>query len=522
MRVHPGMRIPATLILVLFFISGVSALPATRSVDRALEEAPLNPAFQALARDMAARTMQSAGGEAGALGFLPSPLDRSYLSGVKIPRNALKEALAGDGSLVSAGVEIGSGSYPVTFDLRTLGRVSPVKNQGSCGSCWAFASYGSLESTLLPGEPVDLSENNLKNTHGFDLAPCAGGNADMSAAYLARWSGPVDEAADPYNATGGQSPGGLLPREHVPEISYLPARASPLDNGNIKEALEDAGGVYTSIYWASSGYNSTSRSYSYAGTSPSNHAVTIVGWDDAYDRNRFTPPAPANGAFIVKNSWGASWGSGGYFGVSYYDSRIGGDNAVFTAEDTGNYDRIYQYDPLGWTRSIGLGSDTGWFGNVFTAASDEEISAVSFYTSQVNSSFRVSVYRDPSSGPLNPSGQASVATGIIAVPGYHTLVLSQQVSVLKGETFSAVVKLQTPGYRYPIPIEAPVTGYSSHATAGSGQSWVSSDGMSWRDLTTLSPNSNACLKAFTRVTGNLALPGMLPTVPRPPRLRGAG
>ena len=57
----------------------------------------------------------------------------------------------------------------------------------------AFATYGSLESILLPTENRDLAENNLKNTHGFDLSCCAGGNEFMSTAYLSRWSAPWNE-----------------------------------------------------------------------------------------------------------------------------------------------------------------------------------------------------------------------------------------------------------------------------------------------------------------------------------------
>jgi C1A family cysteine protease len=510
------------LLALLLLLPGALALPGGRSDDLPAEEAPLNPAFQAFTEGSAGHRGQGAAMETGASGLLPSPIDRSHLKGVKIPRSVLKTDDSGDGYYILEGAESGGGSLPGTFDLRALGRVSPVKNQGSCGSCWAFASYGSLESTLLPETLLDLSENNLKNTHGFDLAPCAGGNADMSTAYLARWSGPVAEAADPYSATGTSSPTGLLPVEHVQEVSYLPARASSTDNGNIKGAIRDSGAVYTTIYWTSSGYNSTSRSYWYNGTSSSNHAVAIVGWDDAYDRNRFSPPAPGNGAFIVKNSWGASWGSGGYFQVSYYDGRIGSDNAVFTAEDTGTYDGIYQYDTLGWTRSVGLGSDTAWFANIFTAASDESVAAVSFYTPQVNSSFLVSVYRNPSSGPVSPGGTESTVNGIIPVPGYHTIVLPEPVPVLKGEAFSVVVRLRTPGYRYPVPVEAPVTGYSSRASAAAGQSWVSKDGTSWKDLTTVTTSGNACLKAFTRTTGPFPLPVQLPLVPNPPRMRGMG
>ncbi len=79
---------------------------------------------------------------------------------------------------------------PATYDLRNVGGtsyVTPVKNQGQCGSCWTFATMASLESSILMdgGASRDLSENNLKNYHGFDAGPCAGGNVWMSQAYFA-------------------------------------------------------------------------------------------------------------------------------------------------------------------------------------------------------------------------------------------------------------------------------------------------------------------------------------------------
>ncbi len=77
-----------------------------------------------------------------------------------------------------------SEEYPASFDLRTQGYVTPVRNQGASGSCWVFSAYGSLESTILMagGAPPDFSENHMKNYRGYDGAPTDGGNEYMAAA----------------------------------------------------------------------------------------------------------------------------------------------------------------------------------------------------------------------------------------------------------------------------------------------------------------------------------------------------
>jgi C1A family cysteine protease len=486
-------------------VQGVFAVrESEKDLDAGLiSEAPLNPEYLAYKNGFQPLEWVKQSIFQDQLGYIPEPADTTHLKGKKVPKKALEAEVLGIADAPAGGAgEITSA--PAMYDLRSTGRVSPVKNQGSCGSCWAFASYGSMESEALPGQLFDFSENNLKNTHGFDIAPCSGGNAQMATAYLARWSGAVAEAADPYVDTSTSSPTALPVQEHAQEILVIPGRSGFLDNDNIKAALQTTGALYTTMYYSSSYYNTTSRAYYYSGTSGSNHAVTIVGWDDTYSRYNFNPAAPGDGAFIIKNSWGTSFGNSGYFFLSYYDSKVGTSLTAFTGESAANYNRIYQYDPLGWISSMGYGSNTAWAANVFTATSGESLAAVGLSTNQVNTAYQVFIYTDPNQGPLSSAGPVSTIQGTIGIPGYHTVTLPTPVSLNAGQKFSVVVRFQTPNYNYPITIERPLSGYASQATASAGQSYISSTGTTWTDLTASIPNANACLKAFTLNSGTTA------------------
>jgi C1A family cysteine protease/uncharacterized OB-fold protein len=441
--------------------------------------APLNPAFLEYQRNLQNFLSQNKASSHYVVGYLPSSLNLSHLTGQSL-------------SQISEQVVL-----PSSYDLRDVGKLTPVRNQGDCSSDWTFATYGSLESCLLPFETWDFSENNLKNTHGFDLGHCDGGNANMSVAYLARWSGPVSEADDAYTTSSNASPSELGMKKHVQEVLVIPGRADSLDNENIKRAIMTYGALYTSMYFRNNYYSIAHKTYYYYDTSPPNHSVAIVGWDDDFNKNKFLIDVPGNGAFIVRNSLGTDWGESGYFYVSYYDSKIGKENYVFSnAEPTTNYQRIYQYDPLGWVSSLGYNSNAAWFGNIFTSMEDERLEAISFHTASPNSSYEIYVYSNADSGPTSGSLSGS-QTGIISFPGYHTIDLGKPIGLTLNQKFSIVVKLTTPGFNYPIPIEYPIAGYSSQATANPGESYISVDGITWKDLTGSILNANVCLKAFT-------------------------
>ena len=449
-------------------------------VSSKLELAPENPDFvKYVTSTISSKSKQSLDWQE--TGLIPSPVDLDHLS--YIPPSA-------------------DVSTP-TYDLRALNRLTPVKNQERIGTCWVFATYGSLESYLKPGENWDFSENNLKNMliaaspEGFDTNPNDGGNQFRSTAYLARWSGPVAESDDPYYPYSLNSPQNLPIQKHVQDVLFLPGRRAYLDNNEIKLAVQNYGAVFTSMYYNNSSYSSTNCSYYFNGSSYSNHGVDIVGWDDSFDKNRFSVVPPGDGAFIVKNSWGSKWGENGYFYVSYYDSKIGQGNSVFTAENSDNYKFIYQYDPLGLTSLTGYANPTGWYANVFTVKSDEIVKAVSFYTVDSNCNYEIYIYTNPESGPINQFGPVLSKSGTIPVVGYHTIPLGSGVQLKAGQKFSIVLKLTTPLCNTPIAIEKPISGWSSKAKANAGESFVSPDGIVWSDITMYYPNTNSCIKAFT-------------------------
>jgi C1A family cysteine protease len=474
------------LALFLLISSTIVTAATTSSVDNAVIKPSMtaeNPKFISQ-QDNQLSAQSEAANKGHKTGYKIGPVDRSH---------------------IKASSKITT-SFPATYDLRTLGKVTPVKDQGSAGTCWAFATYGSLESYLMPAQTWDFSENNLKNVlsgtapQGFDFSD--GGNEYMSTAYLARWDGPVSESDDPYDPSSGYlstTETGLSTQKHVQNVTYIPDRKGSLDNNNIKSAISNYGALFTTMYWDNACFNTLTNSYYYKGTEGINHAVAIVGWDDNYDKNKFSKVPQGNGAFIVKNSWGTEWGDNGYFYVSYYDSNIGKNNAMFTAEDTNNYNEIYQYDPLGHVTDVGYNTHTAWCANVFTADTTETLHAVSFYTTDANCKYAIYINNNAGSQPENQKGLKPDQQGTLTDAGYYTIKLNSGVQLKAGQNFSVVLKLTTPNYNYPIAIEMPISGYSSEATASTGQSFISKDGYTWTDIASpnVYPNTNVCIKAFS-------------------------
>jgi C1A family cysteine protease len=245
--------------------------------------------------------------------------------------------------------------YPYAYDYRKIKRIVRVNDQAELGTCWAFASLTALETTFMPENVYDFSEDHMSLNDSYDINQYEGGKYYMSMAYLLSWKGPVYEKEDPYG--DGFSPDGLKSAFHVQEIQIIPSK----DLEGIKKAIFLYGGVQSSLYMpmgytyeeSSPYYNVEHSAYYHIGNEKANHDVVIVGWDDSYPATNFSTPPEGDGAFICVNSWGEEFGEEGFFYVSYYDSGIGVHNMVYTSvEDKNNYDNIYQIDLCGWVGQL--------------------------------------------------------------------------------------------------------------------------------------------------------------------------
>ncbi len=434
-------------------------------------------------------------GEGSGYGLIPDLYDMSYLSRLNV------------GVVQTVGA-----SYPQRYDLRDKGWVTDVKNQNPYGTCWAHATFGSLESHLKKSQGVeyDFSENNLVNLQEWDYSGWWGANAAAAEGYLLHWMGPVMEEDDHYYAVNGSER--MAPAYHVQQVRWIPGKSSATDNDRIKEAVTQYGGLWVS-YYHEDPYLSPNNAYYYTGNSNGNHAVTLVGWDDAYPKENFASEPPGDGAYIVKNSWGKRWGEDGYFYVSYYDIRFARSTmyAFCNADSTNNYGKVYEYDPLGFVYESLWRSSTckQWGANIFTATGDDTLAAVGFYALGPNTSYKISVYTGVSEGaPTSGTSAVSEQSGTLDTAGYFTIPLDKEVKVGKGKRFSVVVEVKTPGHTAPLGLEIALRDVvekgsdypTSEATAAKGQSFISFDGATWYDmfLNEEKYRPNFCCKVYTK------------------------
>jgi len=434
---------------------------------------------------------------------MPAPqraqLNPDFINNVKFQKNTFgvvappAKAFFGNYKSKSA---LSVNTFATVYDMRTNNRMTSVKSQTGNG-CWDFASMGSVESRWKTAGlgTFDLGEHNLQQCHRFDPSRSTWGNHFMSSAYFLRRSGPISQTDDIL----------LTCPSYATAVAYITdVRFLPNDRNIIKQALLDYGGIYTMIYWDASKYNASNKTYFYNGIPQVNHAVVIAGWNDTLTT------AGGSGAWIIKNSWGTSWGDNGYFYIAYGDSSILDYNAVWPSRiDYQPLSQIYNYDTLGYIEEWGYNDANADYGLVrFVASANHKITKVGSYVVGANSFVKFQIYKNFNTATLSLSNLLSeTPLKSCQFPGYYTYNLDSAVYLNKNDTFYIKVKYDVPGYGYPIPVEDTLWYYNgswkhdySNPSIESNKCWISGTGNngSWWLLGASNPGyaADLCIKAY--------------------------
>ncbi len=441
------------------------------------------------------------------------------------------------------------------YDLRDDININ-VRNQGGTGSCWAFATNSAIESNIekttnkiSPMFSARYTEYATAktfldgiNSKAYNREVNAGGNVELALGLYTRGDGPVLEKNMPFVDSSNKIYLSNIQNKNVEKqvkdyvrfqgiyktynngsVTYKDGSGNVYSPSKLKQIRDEIkthiakyGAVVSQTYGVggASGaairyYNNTknvlsSTAYFCNNSSvKADHQITIIGWDDTYSRTNFNASCrpSTDGAYIVLNSWGESFGENGVYYVSYEDCLIENNILGIVSTTDIEYDNIYQYDELGNNYAM-YSSEDVYGANVFK----REKSSKSEWLTEVSVSSLVDtkceIYVNAKDGDLNPEKLKKVSDTLELKNGYHTIKLKNPVQ-LTGDKFVVVVKYIKNGGSAYFGLEHPDIGYWNTATAGKGQSYISFDSNEWYDINELSAttaiptNSNLCIKAFT-------------------------
>jgi len=198
-------------------------------------------------------------------------------------------------------------TLPASVDWRTKGVVTPVKNQGQCGSCWSFSTTGSTEGAhaIKTGHLVSLSEQNLMDcSTSYGNQGCNGGLMDDAFQYIIANKGIDKESCYPYTAQDGNCNystscigATLTSYKDITQGSEADLQAASATIGPISVAIN--AGLSSFQFYNGGVYSDPSCS---GAPNDLDHGVLVVGYGTL----------SGTAMWIVKNSWGASWGVNGY------------------------------------------------------------------------------------------------------------------------------------------------------------------------------------------------------------------
>lgn len=248
-----------------------------------------------------------------------------------------------------AGHAVGAATAPQKIDWRSMGGnnfISPVKDQGSCGSCVAFATNGMVDASMRIAANLPMNSPNastLQELSEAQLFYCGGGlcstgwNISSAIGYL-MGTGVVPAAKYPYKPS--QQPCNL-PTNWQNMITKIAGYIKLSTAQDMKQYLASSGPLAASFAIYEDFYAYKSGVYKWNGKAKrvGGHAVCIVGYDET------------KSAWLCKNSWGTGWGMKGYFYIGY--GQCGIDASMWGVKA---FETIYPFPPGGQTYTLSLDS----------------------------------------------------------------------------------------------------------------------------------------------------------------------
>jgi len=468
--------------LVILFTVAVTLIGGANDLraeeNETLQAAPINPEFLEF-RENPPEPFY---------GYVPPPMDLNHLDEIPVKAAAASAALPG------------------SFDWRNQGKVTPVKNQNPCGTCWIFGTTSALESAVLIGENIsyDFSEQSVAlcmdrswvSKYDDPTYPCMAGGWAWQASEVFIKKGAVLESCNLYDTAKLNCDGSCVCDSCSPikkVNGYRLVTNDQSQTGLIKEAVYNQGPVTMAFYY-DDGHKYTHPTYGTvydcATCAGANHIVSIIGWDDSVPHFE----TPGTGAWLVKNSWGTGWGNNGYFWLAYNSSCME-EIAYLNYKNYDPNEKLYYWDEAGLVNDVGYSAPSAWMANIFTSTQNGGLTNVDFWITSNNAQYQIQVYLD---GNIFDGLQnlATSQSGTCQEFGYYSIPLTSPVSLTNGQPFIIAVKMTTLGFNYPIPVEEVIPGFYEPPIQSGVSYFRSGDTGAWQDLGTY--ELNACLRA--RVT----------------------
>lgn len=368
------------------------------------------------------------------------------------------------------------------FDARQYDIITTPKNQGSEGLCWAYATAGTAEASILK-EGLSDDKDITFSPHGLDYvtnkrkpefdplgnnamdewggSKGAGSSQLWSMNALQMWTGPLDQKVYGDNYMQ-RKPDYFL--ENAPVLTLNAADDLDKRIQMVKEMVAEFGSVTIDVLMppGNPGYINTN----FSGNRYVGHAIDIIGWDDSINKNWYNngaDPSIRDGGWIVKNSWGATAGPK-HDGTAFisYDSSLGALVALDFDKANAKYDNNYYYDAAakdGIAPDEAYGKPTAVMFKAKKANFDtkETLKAINVGLETPNTDIKVEIYKgstadfdNPTSDVNNPRSGKLVATQTqhAKYAGYTTIELKTPITLEQDEVFSVIVSLSENGKLY--------------------------------------------------------------------------